>query len=85
MDWLEAGCVGVCHVDPYGRKALKELRNVESIQCNDIHTALEAWSWGFEADDDELARFDIDDSPGNIRSYFEDGVKWQVAVAESRI
>jgi hypothetical protein len=42
-----------------------------------IHTALEAWSWGFGAEDDELARFEIDDSPLAIRSYFEDEVVWR--------
>jgi hypothetical protein len=47
MDWLEAGCTGVCHIEPISRKALKDLRNVETIECNDIHTALEAWSWGY--------------------------------------
>jgi hypothetical protein len=79
MDWLAAGCTGVCHVEPISRKALKELQSIETIQCNDIHTALEAWSWGFDSDDDELARFVIDDSPASIRSYFEAEVKWRTA------
>ena len=72
MDWLAAGCTGVCHIAETSRKALKDLRSVATIECNDIHTALEAWSWGFGADDDELARFSIDDTPGNIRTHFED-------------
>jgi hypothetical protein len=84
MDWLEAGCIGVCYIEPCSRKALKELHAAKTIQCNDIHTALEAWDWAFGGDDDELARFDIDDSPASIRSYFESEVEWQVAVAESR-
>jgi hypothetical protein len=79
MDYLAAGCTGVCHIEPISRKALKDLRTVETIECNDIHTALEAWSWGFGADDDELARFSIDDSPYSIRCYFEDEVKWRTA------
>jgi hypothetical protein len=77
MDWLEAGCTGVCHIEPISRKALKDLRNVETIECSDIHTAVQAWDWGFGGEDDELARFVVDDSPGNIRSYFEDEAKWR--------
>ncbi|WP_044585827.1 hypothetical protein [Bradyrhizobium sp. LTSPM299] len=79
MDWLESGCTGVCHIAPISRKALKELSLAATIEGNCIHTALEAWSWGFSDDDDELARFDIDDSPGAIRSYFEDEVRWRTA------
>jgi hypothetical protein len=81
MDWLEAGCVGVCHVEPISRKALKDLRSVERIECNCIHTALEAWDWGFGGEDDELARFEIDDSAASIRSYFEDEAIWRVATS----
>ena len=81
MDYLAAGCTGACHIEPISRKALKDLRSVERIQCNDIHAALEAWDWGFESDDDQLARFAIDDSPGNIRAYFEDEAKWRVATS----
>jgi hypothetical protein len=77
MDWLSAGCTGVCHIEPVSQKALKDLRAVTTIECNDIHTALEAWSWGFDANEDELARFVIDDTPFAIRSYFQDEVKWQ--------
>ena len=85
MDWLEAGCTGVCHIEPISRKALKELRNVETIKCSDINTALSAWEWGFGGEDDELARFVIDDTPAAIRSYFEQEAEWQVAVAESKL
>jgi hypothetical protein len=85
MDWLQAGCDGACHVEPISREALKDLAAATTIECNDIHTALEAWDWGFGGEDDELARFSIDDAPGSIRSYFEAQAKWQVAVAESRI
>ena len=84
MDWLEAGCTGVCHIEPISRKALKDLRTAERIECNCIHTALEAWSWGFGADDEALKRFEIDDSPFSIRSYFEDVVLWQVRMAVDR-
>jgi hypothetical protein len=79
LDWLEAGCTGVCHIEPCSRKALKDLRAFETIECNDVHTALEAWSWGFGAEDDELARFLIDDTPLAIRQYFEDVAKWRTA------
>jgi hypothetical protein len=79
MDWLEDGCTGVCHIESISRKALKDLRSVTTIECNDVHTALEAWSWGFGADEDELARFAIDDTPGSIRAYFEDEAKWRTA------
>jgi hypothetical protein len=84
MDWLEAGCTGVCHIAETSRKALKDLRSATTIECNDIHTALEAWDWGFDADranpdaPQDLARFLIDDSPESIRSYFEDEVRWRV-------
>jgi len=84
MDWIEAACTGVCHIATISRKALTDLRSVERIECNCIHTALEAWDWGFESDDDELARFDVDDTPAGIRSYFEDEVRWQTAVMESK-
>jgi hypothetical protein len=79
MDWLEAGCTGVCHVESISRKALADLRGVATIECNDIHTALEAWDWGFGGDPEALARFEIDDTPGNIRSYFEDQITWRLA------
>jgi hypothetical protein len=83
MDWLEAGCTGVCHIEPISRKALKDLRVAERIECNCIHTALEAWDWGFGGEDDELKRFEIDDSPFNIRSYFEDEVRCHVIKSRS--
>jgi hypothetical protein len=79
MDWLEAGCTGVCHIEPISRKALKDLRGAERIECNCIHTALEAWDWGFGGEDDELKRFEIDDSAFNIRCYFEDDFKFRTA------
>ena len=79
MDWLEAGCTGLCHIEPISRKALKDLRKAEKIECNCIHTALEAWDWGFGADDDELKRFEIDDSAFSIRSYFEDEVRFRTS------
>jgi hypothetical protein len=86
MDWLEAGCTGVCHIAETSRKALKDLRSATTIECNDIQTALEAWDWGFQTswpepyhdDNDALARFMIDDSPFSIRCYFEDEVRWRV-------
>jgi hypothetical protein len=31
MDWIEAGCTGVCHIEPISRKALKELRSVPNV------------------------------------------------------
>jgi hypothetical protein len=82
MDYLAAGLTGVCYIEPISRKALKDLRGVGTIQCNDIFTALDIWGWAFGGEDDELARFEIDDSPGNIRSYFEAEFRWQAALAE---
>jgi hypothetical protein len=79
MDWLESGCTGVCHIEPMSRKALKELSQATTIECNCIYTALEAWSWAFGGEDHELARFSIDDSPLAIRRYFEDEVRWRTA------
>ncbi len=84
MDWLAAGCTGACHIEPISRKALKDLRSVATIECNDIETALAAWSWGFGGDDDELARFEIDDTPGNISAYYEDDFKWRTASREAQ-
>jgi hypothetical protein len=78
MDFLEAGCTGVCHIEPMSRKALKDLSRAATIECNDIHTVLEAWSWGFSDDDDELARFVIDDSPESVSRYIEGEVQWRV-------
>ncbi len=78
MDWLEAGCEGVCHIEPIGRKALADLRNATTIECSDIYTALKAWDWGFGGDEDELFRFIIDDLPFNIRCYFQDEARRQV-------
>jgi hypothetical protein len=79
LDWLQSGCTGVCHVEPCSRKALAELTDATTIECNDIHTALEAWDWGFGGDEDELSRFVIDDTPAEIRSYFENAVRWRVS------
>lgn len=77
IDWLEAGCRGTCHIEPISRQGLKDLRQAEQIICSDTHTALEAWDWAFGADDDELARFQIDDSAENIRNYFSQQAKWR--------
>ncbi|SFI32659.1 hypothetical protein [Bradyrhizobium sp. Gha] len=76
LDWLQSGCTGVCHIAPISRAALKELAAVQRIECNDIHTALEAWDWGF-GDDEGLSRFWIDDTPESIRRYFEQAARWQ--------
>jgi hypothetical protein len=66
MDWLEAGRSGVCYIEPISRKALRELRGVTTIECSDIHTALEVWDWAFDGDEDELSRFDIDATPSCV-------------------
>jgi hypothetical protein len=79
MDWLEAGCTGVCHLEPISHKALKDLSQAATIECSDIYTALEAWDWGFGGEDAELSRFSIDDSPLAIRRYFEEEVLWRTA------
>jgi hypothetical protein len=78
LDWIAAGCTGACHIAPISRAALKDLQAVATIECNCIHTALEAWDWGFGGEDDELARFEIDDTPVSVRQYFEDEVRWRV-------
>jgi hypothetical protein len=83
LDWLESGCTGVCHIAESSRKALKDLRKVTQIECNDIHAALEAWDWAFgeqgDETDDELSRFIVDDTPFAIRSYFEEQITWRLA------
>jgi hypothetical protein len=78
MDWLEAGRTGVCYIEPISRKALRELRGVTTIECSDIHTALEVWDWAFDGDEDELSRFDIDATPSCVSTYIEGEVQWQV-------
>jgi hypothetical protein len=70
MDWLAAGCRGVCHIESISRDALKDLRSVRRVICNDIHTALEAWGWSSH-DDGVPGRWMIDDEPGNILAYFD--------------
>jgi hypothetical protein len=77
LDFIAAGCTGVCHIEPISRKALKELRAATTIECNDLHTALQAWDWGFGGEDEELARFSIDDTPDGIRSYLETDIRWR--------
>lgn len=79
MDWLEAGCAGVCHVEPISRKALKELAQAKTIECDDIETALEAWDWGLGSDEAELVRFEIFDTPLAIQAYYESLVRWHGA------
>ncbi len=79
MDWLEAGCTGACHIAPFSRNALDQLAKAETVECNDIETALEAWNWGFDGDDAELARFEIDDTPRAIQAYYERAVSRHVA------
>jgi hypothetical protein len=79
MDWLEAGGTGVCHIESTSRKALKELSRAATIECNDISTALEAWSWGFGGEDDALSRFSVDDTLLAMRQYFEDEARWRTA------
>jgi hypothetical protein len=83
-EWLESGCTGVCHIEPIARTALKDLQAATTIECNDVHTALQAWDWGFDADEDELARFVIDDTPAGIRSYLETDIRWRTASRESQ-
>ena len=89
MDWLAAGCTGVYHIESISRTGLKDLQAVETIECNDVHTALEAWDWGFDADrtcldsQQAMARFIIDDTTASIRSYFEDDAKWRLKVSHS--
>jgi hypothetical protein len=84
MDWIESGCTGVCHIESVSREALKDLRAATTIECNDVHTALTAWDWGFGGDDDELARFVIDDSAAGICSYLETDIRWRTASKESQ-
>jgi hypothetical protein len=45
---------------------------------------LQAWDFGFDADDEALARFNIDDTPGNISAYYEDDFRWRTASKEAR-
>jgi hypothetical protein len=83
LDWIEAGH-GACHIEPIGRKALKDLRAATTIECSCIETALQAWDWGFGGEDDELACFSIDDTPDGIRSYLETDIRWRTASKESQ-
>lgn len=85
MDWLEADCTGVCHIAPMSRKALKELATAGTIECNDIETALEAWDWGFGADEAELARFEVDDTREAIEAYYERQVSWHSELVAAKM
>jgi hypothetical protein len=78
MDWLKAGCTGVCHIEPISRKALAELTDATTIECNCIHTALEAWDWAFGGDPQELARFEIDATPESVSRHIESEIQWRV-------
>lgn len=71
LDWLEAGCTGVCQIHPYARRHFKDLSRCKVIQCNSFELALEAWDWAFDGNDDELDRFECDDHPENIKAYFD--------------
>jgi hypothetical protein len=71
MDWLVAGCRGVCHIETISREALKDLRSVRGVICSDIHTALEAWGWSSSDDDFASGRWMIDAEPENIIAYFD--------------
>jgi hypothetical protein len=83
LDWLESGCTGACHIALISRAALKDLRNVESIVCNDVATALNAWSWAFDADEAELSRFVIDDTLESIDSYYREEFRWRCSGIEA--
>ncbi|WP_064696082.1 hypothetical protein [Rhizobium aegyptiacum] len=69
--WLSAGATGCVYIDQQRRTPMKRLQAVTKIFCDDVELALEAWDWGFGADDAALDRFEIDDTPENIESYFK--------------
>ncbi|WP_298883901.1 hypothetical protein [uncultured Bradyrhizobium sp.] len=71
VDWLEAGCTGVCHIALVSRDGLRQLRKARVIECNDIGAALEAWDFGFGGDERKLGRFEIDDVPSSIAEYVD--------------
>jgi hypothetical protein len=83
IEWLAAGCIGICHIEPICRSAMKALRQFDRIVCNDVHTALDSWDWGFGGDDEELSRFAIDADEESLRLYFERQAKW-MALAKLR-
>ena len=81
LDWLDAGCTGVCHIAPFSRAEFAEFRGVERIECSDIHLAMEVLGWAFDGDEDELKRFFIDDEPQNIREFFLQEEQFKAEVA----
>ena len=84
MDWLEAGCTGVCHIEPISRKALERPSHGQTgSNATTSIPRLEAWDRGFGGEDDELKAFEIDDSPYTIRSYFEEQIKWRTSRMEA--
>ncbi|WFT94384.1 hypothetical protein QA633_40050 [Bradyrhizobium barranii] len=85
LDWLADGCTGVCHIALISRKALKELAAAGTIECNKIETALEAWDWGFGADEAELARFEVDDTREAIEAYYERQVCWHSELVAAKM
>lgn len=86
MDWLRAGCKGLCHVSRHGSmRAFEDLHSAERILCADVETALTAWEWGFGCDDDALARFEIDAAPDEIRAHIEREARHAAILARRRM
>jgi len=81
FSWLGAGCSGCVSIHPFQRTHLKDLAAVDTIECNEISTATEAWEWGFGGLDEALSRFLIDDEPENVTDYFKREAFWQAATA----
>ena len=82
MDWLEAGCVGCCHVAPINRQGLKILREAKSIVCNDVTTAIDAFSWIEDYGMAEGIVFECDDTPDAIERYFDADMDGRCAAIE---
>lgn len=77
FSWLDAGCSGCVSIHPFQRTHLKDLAAVDTIECDEISTALEAWEWGFGGRQEALSRFLIDDEPENIEGYFRRQAFWE--------
>lgn len=80
LAWLRSDCTGVCNVQRTSRRAFEDLSGAQAILCDDVHTAFEAWEWGFGADPNALSRFVIDAPAPAIRAYFEKEAFWRAVV-----
>lgn len=85
LDWLASGCEGACHIRMTSRAALRDLSAAQTILCDNISVAMDVWDWAFDADESELSRFEVDDTPENIRDFFRAEAAWLSHISSRRV